>query len=192
MGVNIPRQGLTRERILEKAIDIINKRGYNTLSLAMLSSELNVKAPALFKHYRNFDDLKENLTLFGIQSLKQKLQDAVTGKAGEQALFGLCHSYRDFAKTNSGIYQAIQPAYFKKGKEIEQAAVELMTIILNVVKGFDIDSKHYIHALRVIRSSLHGFVVMEIEFGFGMSANIDQSFEHQINALIFMIKSFRY
>ena len=188
----MPRQGLTRERILEKATDIINRRGYNTLTLAMLSAELHVKPPALFKHYRNFDDIKENLTLSGIKSLKQKLQDAVTGIAGEQALAGMCYAYRDFAKSNTGIYQAIQPAFFRKNKEIEQAAVELMAVILNVVKGFDIDSAHYIHVLRIIRSSLHGFVVLEIEFGFGMSANIDQSFEHQINALILMIKSFRH
>ena len=60
-----------------------------------------------------------------------------------------------------------------------------------VLKSFDIDKENYIHILRVIRSSLHGFVVMEIEFGFGMSANIEQSFEYQIDTLIILIRSFK-
>ena len=187
----MPRQGLNREIILEKTIEIVNKTGNSSLTLAMLSAELNIKPPALFKHYRNFDEIKGSLTLFGIKSLKQKLQDAVTGKSGEQALYSLCHAYRDYAKANAGIYQAIQPAYFRKNKEIEQAALQLMNVILMVLKSFDIDKENYIHILRVIRSSLHGFVVMEIEFGFGMSANIEQSFEYQIDTLIILIRSFK-
>ena len=65
-----------------------------------------------------------------------------------------------------------------------------MGIIISVLKGFNIAEENYIHLLRVIRSSLHGFVVLEIEFNFGMPGSIDKSFEHQIKAIVFMIKSF--
>lgn len=186
----MPRQGLTRQIILDRTIQLINEQGYYKLSFALLASVFNVKPPAMFKHYNNLDELKEALTLYGVRKLKQSLQDSVTGKSGEEAVRAICHSYRDFAKTNYGIYQSIQSKYFKKNKEIEHAAMQLMGVIINVLKGFNIVEENYIHLLRVIRSSLHGFIVLEVEFGFGMPGSIDESFEHQINALIFMINFF--
>jgi len=186
----MPRQGLTQDIILNKTVQLINEQGYQKLSFVLLAKLLDVKPPAMFKHFKNMDQLKESLTLVSVKMLKQKLQDAATGRAGEEALSSICHAYRDFAKANRGLYQAMQPSYFGRNKEIEQAAIQLMSIIINVLKGFDVAEEHYIHLLRVIRSSLHGFVVLELEYGFGMTANIDISFEHQINAIIFMIKSF--
>ena len=186
----MPRQGLNREIILYKAIDIINRRGYQQLSFTILASELGVKPPAMFKHYENLDALKQNLALHGLKMLKQSLQDVVTGRSGEQALTALCHAYRDFAKSNKSVYQAIQPSFFLKNKEVEQAAMQLMGIMMRVLKGFKIAEQNYIHPLRIIRSSLHGFVVMETEFHFGTPGSIDKSFEAQIRALLFVVKSF--
>lgn len=186
----MPRQGLNRDIILREAAKCINEQGYQKLSLALLSSRLDVKPPAMFKHYHNLDELKESLALYGLKMLKQHLQDSVTAKSGEPALIALCHAYRNFAKTNRGIYQAIRPSYFGKNKEIEQAAHQVMSIIISVLKGFEISEENYIHLLRVIRSSLHGFIVLELEFGFGMPASINVSFEHQINAILIMIKDF--
>jgi len=186
----MPRRGLTREIILRKAIEVINSQGYQKLSLAILSTEFNVKPPAMFKHYKGITELKEALTLIGLKMLKQYLQDSVTGKSGEQALASLCHAYRSFAKENKGLYQAIQPSFFGKNKEIEQAAMQLMGIMISVLKGFNIAEENYIHLLRVMRSSLHGFVILEIEFHFGMPGSIEKSFEHQINAIRILIRSF--
>jgi hypothetical protein len=145
----------------------------------------------LFKHYRNLDGLKESLALYGISGLRQTLQDAVTGKAGERAVAGMCHAYRNFARSNTGLYQAIQPSYFRRNKTIEDAAMQLMMIMTRVLDGFNIQQENYIHLLRVIRSSLHGFVVLEFDFGFGITGSIDLSFEHQINSLVALIKSFK-
>ena len=109
----------------------------------------NVKPPAMFKHYNNLDELKESLTLYGVRMLKQNLQDSVTGKSGEEALTALCHAYRNFAKSNHGVYQAIQPSYFGRNKEIEQAAMQLMAIIISVLKGFNVAEVNFIHLLPV-------------------------------------------
>jgi len=186
----MPRQGLNRETILYKAVEIINLRGYQQLTFAILATELGVKPPAMFKHYKNLDALRQNLTLHGLNMLKQHLQDAVTGRSGEEAFNALCHAYRDFAKANKGLYQAMQPSYFVNSKEVEQTAMQLMGIMIRVLKGFNIAANNYIHPLRILRSSLHGFVVLEIDFHFGMPGSIDTSFQQQIKTLLHMVKSF--
>jgi len=185
----MPRKGLTREKILGKAVIFINQQGYDQLTLVALAAILDVKPPALFKHYKNLDALKESLSLHGLQLLKQHLQDAVTAKAAETALKALCHAYHNFARDNKGLYQSIQPSFFRKNREIENAAMQLMEIIMRVLKSFNIAQEYYIHLLRVIRSSLHGFIVLEIEFGFGVPANIDESFEYQVRAIISVVNS---
>jgi len=183
-------RGLTRDLIMQKAISLINDSGYKNISFTAISESFQVKPPAMFKHFKNLEELKESLTLYGIKKLKQNLQNSVIGESAEPALRALCKAYRNFARTNSGLYLAIQPSYFNSNKEIEREAIALMEIIIRVIKGFSIAAENIIHLLRIVRSSLHGFVVLEIEFGFGMPGNIDISFDHQVDALIAMVKTF--
>lgn len=185
----MPRQGLTKEIIILKAVEIINQKGYTKLTFAVLSKELNVKPPAMFKHFMNIEDLKSSLTLAAINGLKICLKDALVGVSGEKALISLCNTYRNFARDNKGLYKAMQPIYFKD-KNVILAANDLMILIISILKEFDLNEGSYIHLVRLIRSSLHGFVVLETDFNFGMSANIDESFKHQIKAILFMVKSF--
>lgn len=186
----MPRQGLTREIILQEAIRLINEKGYNSLSFTVLAKNFDVKPPAMFKHFRSIEELKKSLTLYGIQKLRQALQDSVTATAGETALQALCIAYRVFAQLNPGLYQAIQPAHFVKNKHIEQESIQLMEIFFRVLKSFNIEGENLVHLLRIIRSALHGFVVLEIGFGFGLTANIDISFNYQIKNIQTLVKQF--
>ena len=70
----MPRQGLTKEIIISKSVDIINLFGYQKLTFVLLAKELNVKPPAMFKHFKNIEGLKQALALRAINGLKQELQ----------------------------------------------------------------------------------------------------------------------
>jgi hypothetical protein len=45
-----------------------------------------------------------------------------------------------------------------------------------------------VHALRVVRAALHGFVLLEAAGQFGLRASIDQSFERLVDALAPIVK----
>ncbi len=185
----MPRQGLTKDIIISEAIVIINQIGYSNLTFVNLAQRLKVKPPAMFKHFKNMDDLKRLLTLRAVNGLKESLQKALVAVSGEKAITSFCHAYRNYARMNSGLYSAMQAVYFKDN-EIAAAATHMMSLIISVLNGFDIDEQNYIHLLRLIRSSLHGFVILETDFKFGMSKNIDDSFQLQIDAIVYMIKSY--
>ncbi len=59
METNIPepRRPLTRQRVLEMALDLIDRQGLEALSMRKLAAELGVEAMSLYKHVANKDDL---------------------------------------------------------------------------------------------------------------------------------------
>ena len=52
---------LTRERVLRTAVDLADRGGIAALSMRKLGQELGVDAMALYRHFRNKDDLLDGL-----------------------------------------------------------------------------------------------------------------------------------
>jgi AcrR family transcriptional regulator len=88
-----PRQALlSRERIVEAAIALIDAEGLAALSTRRLATELGVRGPSLYNHVATKDDLLDAVA------------DAITGQV-DISVFGRCdwrvalrlwaHSYRD-------------------------------------------------------------------------------------------------
>jgi AcrR family transcriptional regulator len=55
------RAPLTRERVLRTAVDLADRRGIEALSMRRLGQELGVDAMALYRHFRNKDDLLDGI-----------------------------------------------------------------------------------------------------------------------------------
>jgi hypothetical protein len=57
-----------------------------------------------------------------------------------------------------------------------QAAARLVDLVVAVLRGYELDGDDAVHATRVLRAALHGFVSLEAEGGFGLPLPLDQSF----------------
>src|SRR6476469_2028788 len=55
------RTPLTRERVLQAAVDLADRGGNEALSMRKLGQELGVDAMALYRHVRGKDDLLDGL-----------------------------------------------------------------------------------------------------------------------------------
>ena len=53
----MPRKNLTKEIIVTEAIDLINQDGYAKFTLQALSRHLDIKAPSLYNHFKNLDEI---------------------------------------------------------------------------------------------------------------------------------------
>jgi AcrR family transcriptional regulator len=56
-----PERGLTRERLVDAALELINEEGLEALSMRALADRLEVKAASLYWHVRDRDELLELL-----------------------------------------------------------------------------------------------------------------------------------
>ena len=60
-GTTARRPPLTRERVLQVAVELADRGGIEALSMRKLGQELGVDAMALYRHVRNKDDLLDGL-----------------------------------------------------------------------------------------------------------------------------------
>lgn len=179
-----PRPGVTREKVVAAAATLIDAEGPSGLTLASLAQALHVRTPSLYNHIGGLEDLHGALRLRGMEALEQSLQRATVGLARRDALVALADAYRAFAREHPGLYALTQtpvPDVSDGTRDAEaaaEAAGRLVALVVSVLQGYAMEGDRALHATRVLRSSLHGFVTLESAGGFGLPLDLDVTFEH--------------
>ncbi|MEJ2665769.1 MAG: TetR-like C-terminal domain-containing protein [Deinococcales bacterium] len=182
-----PRPGVTRERVIDAAAEAIDAGGLESLSLARLAEALGVRTPSLYNHIGGLDDLRGALRLRGLEALESRLQRAAVGRAGRDALRALAEAYRAFAHEHPGLYPLTLGAGGNEREGVrdaaaaEAAASRIVEVVLRVLSGYRLEGDDALHATRVLRSSLHGFVSLENSGGFGLPLALDESFRRLVD-----------
>ena len=93
----MPRAGLSTERVVERAAQIVDADGLEMLSLSRLAADLGVAPPSLYKHVAGMSDLVQQVSVRAVGELADRLAASVMGRAGRDALRALANAYRAFA-----------------------------------------------------------------------------------------------
>lgn len=179
----MPRAGLDADAVVAAAAELADADGLPQLTLARLAAELGVRTPSLYAHIDGLDDLRARIGARGASELAASLQLAAAGRARGDALQAIALAYREYAHAHPGTYAAMQLA--PDSEEFAAAAAEVIGPIVAVLRGYAIEGDPAIHAVRVIRSALHGFVSLEREGGFGLPISIDDSYASLVSMLDF-------
>lgn len=179
----MPRAGLDREAVVSAAEALADEAGLEALTLARLATQLGVRPPSLYTHIGGLHDLRERLATRGRRRLAATLRGAATGRAAGDALAAVADAYRAYAREHPGTYAAVQRAPDPDDAEATAAAAEVVDVILAMLRGYGLQHDNAIHATRIIRAALHGFVSLEAEQGFGLPFDIDESFARLTAAL---------
>ncbi|MCA1030906.1 TetR/AcrR family transcriptional regulator [Bacillus timonensis] len=169
------KRKITQEVIVTIASEIIDVEGYHQLSLAALASRLGIKTPSLYNHIGGLDDLKRKLALVGITKLKEAMVHASIGKSGKEAVKSIAFAYVHFVKNHPGLYEATMPSQEIMDNEIKSASGEIVDVMLKILQEYNLDYEKAIHTVRGLRCLVHGFSTLEINKGFMMDVNIEES-----------------
>lgn len=174
----MPRVGLTRERLVRQAGYLADRSGLAAVSLSALADHFGVRVPSLYKHVHGLDDLRTGLALDGLRELDTILAEAVGDQTGRDALVAFANAYRRFATARPGLYSATQRrSVGDRGPEADEVAGRVVDLALGIVGAYGLAGAEAIHAVRFVRSALHGFVTLETADGFGMPLDPDVSFD---------------
>jgi AcrR family transcriptional regulator len=180
----MPRIGLDAEAVVSAAAELADADGLGQLTLARLADRLGVRAPSLYVHVDGLPDLRRRLAIRGARQLEACLASTAAGLAGEDALRAVAVTFRDYARAHPGTYAALQqPTGAAPGNADGDAARALVDVVAAVLRGYGLQGDDAMHAVRVVRAALHGFVSLEADGGFGMPLDIDESFERLIAVL---------
>lgn len=176
----MPRAGLDAASVVAAAARLADRDGLDELTLARLAAELGVRAPSLYAHVNGLADLRDRVRGLGVVELTDALSDAATGRAGHDALHAVAVAYRGFARRRPGVYAAMQRAPEGGDDEREAAAARLVEILIAVLRGYGLEGDDAVHAVRLLRSALHGFVSLESVGGFALPLGLDDTYERLI------------
>jgi AcrR family transcriptional regulator len=177
----MPRAGLDAEAVVAAAAALADAEGLDQLTLAALAAALGIRTPSLYAHIDGLADLRARLAVRGAREMASALQAAAAGRAGADALRAVAEAYRAYAHAHPGTYAASQVA--SDHEDNQAAAAAAVGVFLAVLGGYDIAGDAAIHAVRAVRSALHGFVALEREGGFGIPLSLDASFATLVGML---------
>lgn len=178
----MPR-GLTQEQVVGRAAQLVDADGFDSLTLAAVATRLGVRTPSLYNHVDGLPGLRRLLALRGLRALAELLRDAALARGGDAGLLALATAYRTFAREHPGLYRALQQAPAAADDELAAAAGAVLEPLLAVLRSYGLEGDDAIHAIRGVRSALHGFAELERAGGFGIDLDLDESYRRLVETV---------
>lgn len=180
----MPRAGLGRAAVVAAGAALADEVGLTGLTMGQLADRVGVRTPSLYKHVAGQDDLTRQIAALALTEAAAAVGAATQGYAGREALGAAARAFRDFVLTHPGRYAAtigIEPTTPEDPVAVAGAA--LMVSLRAVLRAYPIRPDDMTHALRAVRSLLHGFATLQSAHGFQWSTDIDDSYEWLITLL---------
>lgn len=179
------QRGITRDAVLAKAIEMIERSGSPTVSMRELAEELGIRTPSLYNHVKCVNELLVEVSRYAAEELRQAQLAAIDGKTGDAALFGLAAAYRRFAQEHKGLYKLTLSLPTLPEASQPQLAAAIAEPILFVLSRYGLDEEQVMHWQRVLRAIIHGFLSQE-EAGFFRHSPVSAEVSYQVAVRCFV------
>ena len=150
-----PRQALTRERIVDAALHIMDTEGLDAVSMRRVAREVGVEAMSLYNHVRDKDDLLNGV----IERVMGGFVFPVRGEGDDWVSYGrrLAYAWRDVLRTHPVVMQLF--AERKHGTSVD--TMRPMESALEVLRGAGLGEREAVQAFHTIGGFIFGYVMME-------------------------------
>jgi AcrR family transcriptional regulator len=177
----MPRAGLAPASVTEAGAALADEVGFAHLSMNLLAERLGVKTPSLYKHVTSQADLVHRIAVLAATELGDAIRDAIQGRAGSDALAAAAQAMRTYVREHPGRYAAVNNVRATGPDDpFIPASNRALSSLAAALHGYKLDPNQEIHALRMLRSMLHGFSTLEVADGFQIDTDIDDSFTWMI------------
>ncbi|GGU94391.1 transcriptional regulator [Streptomyces albospinus] len=179
------RAGLTGERVTIAGAELADEVSLERVTMSQVARRLGVKDASLYSHVRNLEDLRGRIALLAADEKTIRIAGAIAGRAGKDALVAYGNAWREYAHEHPGRYMATQVRIQIDPELAAQApgprrAVELT---YGMLRGYGLAEPDLTDAVRLLRSTFHGFVALEAVGGFAHERSPQQSWIRALDAL---------
>ncbi|MFI8339283.1 TetR/AcrR family transcriptional regulator [Streptomyces sp. NPDC085639] len=179
------RAGLTAERVTVAGAELADEVGLDRVSMAQVARRLGVKDASLYAHVRSLEDLRGRIALLAADEKTLRIAQATAGRAGRDALVAFADAWREYAHEHPGRYAATQTAIRIDPELAAQAAGPRRAVELTygMLRGYGLAEPDLTDAVRLLRSTFHGFVALEAAGGFAHARSPEESWGRALDAL---------
>ncbi len=178
------RAGIKPDTVIAAAADIADRDGWSEVTLSNVAGLLGIKTPSLYNHIAGLDDLRGKLSVHASRLLLGALVDAAVGRAGKEAFVEVGRAYVRFVREHPGLYEATYRFGAARPAEYDETAQEILSLLYRLLRPFGFSETDGVHAIRGLRSLLHGFASIESDGGFRMNVDRDESLNGIISRYI--------
>jgi AcrR family transcriptional regulator len=179
----VARAGLTADRVVAAAADLADEVGFENVSLSALARGFGVKDASLYSHVRNLQDLRTRVAFLAGGELIDRIAVAVAGRAGRDALAAFADAYRAYALEHPGRYAATQIRIDQALVADSPALRRTAEITYGMLRAYGLEEPDLTDAVRLLRSTFHGYCALESSGGFGAPRDVQRSWERAVDAL---------
>jgi AcrR family transcriptional regulator len=179
----MPRVGLTRDALIAAAADVADEIGFEHLTLAVLAKRFGVRDASLYTHVRGLSDLMEGVALLAHDEWAEVLGAAVAGRSGHAALTAFADAYRSFATGHPGRYAATRHPIAPDRLAASTGVARIIESCYALLRGYGLPEPDATDAVRLLRSTFHGFSDLEATGGFTADRSLDASWRRAVDAL---------
>lgn len=150
---------LDRAKVLEAACVIVDREGFEGLSLTGLATELDRHVSSLYNHVEGLDGLRRDVTRLALGELGDRLWRSVLGKSGPDGLRALADAYRGFATDSPGKFYAATTWHERLPRsEAGTVGRPAGDAIHAVMASFGLEGTAIVHATRSFATTMVGFI----------------------------------
>lgn len=155
------RKGLSRDTIVDAAVELAEQKGIENLTLRELADALDVKPASLYNHLQGLPELNVRLAECALDRLMGTLEQSMDGRPVADTLRAVAAAYRTFAQEQPQLYRAMMllPRFSDPGLVARKKA--FMDLFVRMLEPLGLPIEQTLHLSRLIRSTLHGYVSME-------------------------------
>lgn len=163
------RRAARREEILAAAESIVRREGVDALTMRRLADELGIRAPSLYKHLRDKDELLAALQERALASMGAALQ-----AAGDD-LDDLAAAYRTWARAHPALYEIGTGLPLDRERLSEGLEARAAEPVVAAAGGDE-------HRARALWAAAHGLVDLELHDRFPPGADVDAAWSALVDA----------
>lgn len=183
MTVTATRQRLNRALVIELAAVIADSEGIDAVTLQRIANDSGVKQPALYRHVSGIEDLWKELALRARRLLAESLMSAHVGLERTDAVRAVAQAWRRFVRTHPGLYSATDRVPSVGDGDIEKSLSLVIDALVKSLSSYNLSNKERAQYARTLRSSLHGFCVLEKDHGHPEPLSVDAGLDHLVEIL---------
>ncbi|MFD8002696.1 TetR/AcrR family transcriptional regulator [Streptomyces mirabilis] len=177
------RAGLTADRVVEAAADLADEVGFENVTLSALARRFGVKDASLYSHVKNLQDLRTRVALLAAGEMIDGIATAVAGRAGKDALVAFAGAYRAYALAHPGRYAATHTTVDPAVGAASDAFRRTAEITYGMLHAYGLSEPDLTDAVRLLRSTFHGFCALEAIGGFHAARDVQTSWERALDGL---------
>ncbi len=178
-------KGVTRDSVIQTAVNIVEQNGMSGFSMHTLAGELGIKTASLYKHVSGLDDVITEVGCYALRLLEKEVESAIGDQHGDDAVMALAFAYRKYAHSHSELYKTILNMQKMDNETLMKDAAILAEIVVKVLDDFDLTWEEKSHWQRILRSFMHGFIAHE-EAGYFIHYDADKEDTYLIGVQSFL------